>query len=522
MKGFVWLVGNDQNPPIFLEFRSSKAFIVATVTAATFVDIFLYGIVVPVLPFALTSRAGIDPGEVQTWISVLLAVYGAALLAASPVCGWYADRSSSRRSSLLVGLLMLAGATVLLTVGSSIGVFIAGRILQGISAAVVWVAGLALLCDTVKTEELGYYMGYIGMAMSLAILAAPLLGGVVFDRGGYYDVFAMAYGLLGIDIVMRLALIEKKIAVRWLNQEDSSEASGASAEEGEVATDLVRPAIEEESAAATAQPEITCEKNISDHPVHACGKPLDQQQQTLPVVDEEEKRDWLSRLPPIFTLLTSRRLDAALFGCLVQAALLTSFDSILPIYVRDLFHWNSIGAGLIFLPLTLPSFAGPVIGWASDKYGCRWLGTAGFILAILPLVLLRLVDHDSIRQKVLLCALLSIIGITLTMILVPLMAEISYAVEAKAAKRPPGFFGKGGAYAQAYGLFNASFAGGSMAGPLLAGLIKDHAGWGTATLVLGCVSAFSAIPIVIWGGGSILKERKRKREVTGENGNSGV
>lgn len=146
----------------------------------------------------------------------------------------------------------------------------------------------------------------------------------------------------------------------------------------------------------------------------------------------------------------------------MQAALLTSFDSILPLYVAKIFGWNSLGAGLVFLPLTIPSFSAPVIGWLADKYGPRWLGTAGFILAVPPLILLRLVDHDGIRQKVLLCGLLAIIGITLNCILVPLMAEITYAVEAKAANRAPGFFGKGGAYAQAYGLFNMAFAGGSM------------------------------------------------------------
>lgn len=497
VKMFAWLNGDDATPPIFLEFRSSKAFIVSTVAAAVFTDIFLYGIVVPVLPFALTSRAGIEADDVQTWISILLAVYGAALLVASPICGWYADRSSSRRLSLLMGLLMLAGSTVLLTVGSSIAVFVAGRILQGFSAAVVWVVGLALLSDTVDTKELGYYMGYVGIAMSMAILAAPLLGGVVFEKGGYYDVFAMAYGLLGIDIVLRLALIEKKIAARWKKEDDGAEVEVNEKDSVQPETGLKDAPSSKEEAAEPAR--ASSFETAADAGEEQAPSP-------------PAKKDWKSRLPPIFTLLASRRLDAALFGCLIQAALLTSFDSILPLYVRDIFGWDSIGAGLIFLPLTLPSFASPVIGWLADKYGPRWLGTAGFILAIPPLILLRLVEHDGIGQKVLLCALLAIIGVTLNLILVPMMAEITYAVEAKAANRPPGYFGKGGAYAQAYGLFNMSFAGGSMAGPLLAGLVRQQAGWGTTTLVLGCLSAFTAVPTLLWGGGSIFKQRKAKRD----------
>lgn len=315
----------------------------------------------------------------------------------------------------------------------------------------------------------------------------------------------MAYALLGIDIVLRLALIEKKVAVKWLTKDVSSEEKQGVADA--VPPDTALTSKEVKDVAARAATPDNQDQNL-DQPV---------------LQDGVVKRSWGDRLPPVITLLASRRLDAALFGCLVQAALLTSFDSILPLYVQDIFHWDSIGAGLIFLPLTLPSFAGPVIGYLADKHGTRWLGTAGFILAIPPLVLLRLVDHDNIRQKVLLCGLLFIIGITLNLILVPLMAEITYAVEAKAAKRPPGYFGKGGAYAQAYGLFNMSFAGGSMAGPLLAGLIRAHSGWGTTTLVLGCVSAVSAIPTLIWGGGSIFKERrlkKQKRELDAGNGDA--
>lgn len=98
---------------------------------------FLYGIIVPVIPFALQSRSHVSWDRVQYWVSVLVAIYGAALLAFSPVCGWLADRGASRRSPLLFGLFALLGSTVMLNVGSSVGVLVAGRILQGASAAVV-------------------------------------------------------------------------------------------------------------------------------------------------------------------------------------------------------------------------------------------------------------------------------------------------------------------------------------------------------------------------------------------------
>lgn len=98
---------------------------------------FLYGIIVPVVPFALESRVGIPPSQTQSWVSILLAAYGAALLVLSPLAGWYADRSSSRRWPLLIGLLALGGATVMLCLARTIALLVVGRVLQGFSAAVV-------------------------------------------------------------------------------------------------------------------------------------------------------------------------------------------------------------------------------------------------------------------------------------------------------------------------------------------------------------------------------------------------
>lgn len=85
---FSWISGSGSTPPLFLEFRSSRTFIIVTVSTAIFTDIFVYGIIVPLLPFALKSRAGIASDVTQKWISIFLAVYGAGLLIAAPVCGW--------------------------------------------------------------------------------------------------------------------------------------------------------------------------------------------------------------------------------------------------------------------------------------------------------------------------------------------------------------------------------------------------------------------------------------------------
>lgn len=451
-------------PPFLLKTRSSNAFILSAICIAVFTDVFLYGIIVPVIPFALSSRAGIPDNEVQHWVSVLLAVYGAALLVGSPLAGWYADHSTSRRAPLLIGLSALAGATVMLCLARTVALLIVGRVLQGLSAAIVWVVGCALLVDTVGQADVGQTMGYVSLSMSLAYLVAPLLGGIVYERAGYYPVFYMAFGIIVLDILLRLLLVEKKIALLWAEPEERNVAVGT----GYGTTAAQEPGEE----------------------------------------PEEKPRNRYTRFPPVISLLTSKRLLAALWGCTVQASLMTAFDSVVPLFVEQTFHWGSIGAGLIFLALVIPAFIAPLVGYIADSQGPRWLVVAGFILALPFWVLLRLVTTDTINQKVLFCALLALIGVCLIIAMTPLMAEITYVVEAK-EKKQPGIFGKQGAYAQAYGLFVGAFAAGSMIGPLWAGLVNQYAGWGTMAWTLGLFSVTGAVPALIWTGGLITEKNAK-------------
>ena len=405
-------------------------------------------------------------------------------------CGWFADKSPSRRLPLLIGLLALAGSTVMLCVGSSITVLVLGRVFQGFSAAIVWCVGLALLVDTVGQKEVGKVMGYVSISITLATLVAPLLGGVVYARAGYYAVFGMAFGLLALDIVFRAVMIEKKIAQKWLDSERTTLQDNVSGRKAE------------EPQPAKPQFAIPIHSNFQESIEEDHGF-CDQATQATHLNNTSIAR----RFPPILRLLGSRRILAALWAILVQAGLLSAFDTVLPLYLNQIFGWNSLGAGLIFLPIIIPNVVAPFIGILADKYGPRWLMAGGLLLATPFYVLLRLVTYDDIRQKVLLCALLALIGVTLTLTITPILAEIAYVIEAK-EKKEPGIYGEKGAYAQAYGLFNTAFAAGTLIGPIWAGFVLQKAGWGTMSWTLGLLSGISAVPVFIWTGGLFTRRNK--------------
>ena len=153
---------DHKHRPPGLVWRSNTFFIISTVAVGLFTDLFLYGLVVPILPFMLEQRVGVPEDEVQGHVSGLLAAYAGASVLFSPVAGIIADKTSARQLPFLAGLLSLLMATILLWVGANEPVFAIARVLQGISAAVVWTIGLALCLDTVGPENLGKTIGSVG------------------------------------------------------------------------------------------------------------------------------------------------------------------------------------------------------------------------------------------------------------------------------------------------------------------------------------------------------------------------
>jgi hypothetical protein len=67
-------------------------FILATIGIALFTDLFLYGLLVPVLPFLLEDRIGIPDSQIQSYTSGLLAAYAGSSVLTSPIAGVIADR----------------------------------------------------------------------------------------------------------------------------------------------------------------------------------------------------------------------------------------------------------------------------------------------------------------------------------------------------------------------------------------------------------------------------------------------
>jgi MFS family permease len=485
------MFGSSNKQPIGLRWRSNTYFIIATVAVGLFTDLFLYGLIVPVLPFMLRERVGIPQQEVQSYVSGMLAAYAGSSVICSVPAGWVADRTQARQVPFLLGLAALLGATILLAFGETVAVLVLARVLQGMSGAVVWTVGLAMVLDTVGAENLGKVIGSIFSFISVGELAAPVLGGVLYKKTGYAGVFGLGSAILAIDFVMRLLLIEKKVAARYdesMAQSAMNPRDHATRDSGDEGMDASEPDEEEPLLSKNHEEEF--------------------------VIPEGSKNRLVKSLPILYCL-SDPRLLVALLLAFVQATLLATFDATIPLEAEELFQFDSLKSGLLFIALDIPYLIlGPVAGWAVDRYGTKPAAVLGFGYLVPTLVFLRLPAENLVRQPtqniILYCAILALNGIGMAIIGSPSIVEASSVVQ-KYDKANPSFFGANGPYAQLYGFNSLVFSAGLTVGPILSGTLRDTIGYGNMNAVLGSIALVTAGLSFAYVGGrpGVLSSKKR-------------
>ena len=175
-------------------------------------------------------------------------------------------------------------------------------------------------------------MGYVAIAYTSGLLVAPLVGGVIYGNAGYFAVYALSFALIGLDAVCRLIIIEKSQAQKWTGTLDVPLESIGEGQSSKTNDDLPVPVRR------------SGESHHSNLPSEA--------------VTLRKK----SKVPPMLLLLKSRRLLTAWWATFAAGVIYASFDTTLPLFVHRVFGWNSTGGGLIFLTVSVPSFAGPIVG----------------------------------------------------------------------------------------------------------------------------------------------------------------
>ena len=240
------------------------------------------------------------------------------------------------------------------------------------------------------------------------------------------------------------------------------------------------------------------------------GEETDEETTLLPKKDEETyqlpstENKVLQNLP-ILRCLANPRLLVALLVAFVQATLLATFDATIPTEAEQLFDFDTLKSGLLFIALDIPYLLlGPIAGWAVDKYGPKPAAVIGFAYLVPTLILLRLPTDHLVPSRstniILYCGLLSLNGIGMAVIGSPSIVEASDVVQ-KYDKANPGRFGDNGPYAQLYGFNSVVFSAGLTVGPLLSGALRDHAGYAVMNVVVAAIAGVTAVLSFMYIGG---------------------
>ena len=140
-----------------------------------------------------------DLGASFTDLQWVLSGYSLVLAVFQLTAGSLADLFGRRRL-FVIGVCLFTVASALCTLASSSGLLIAARALQGLGAAVMFPASLALLAQEFEGEARARAIGIWGAVIGLAFAAGPLVGGVLVDAIGWQAIFALGV-VLGLPTI---------------------------------------------------------------------------------------------------------------------------------------------------------------------------------------------------------------------------------------------------------------------------------------------------------------------------------
>ncbi|KAF2209012.1 hypothetical protein CERZMDRAFT_107259 [Cercospora zeae-maydis SCOH1-5] len=445
-------------PASHSSWRTSQTLLIFTSTLGLFTENFLYAFVVPILPYMIERRLRLDPAYTQRFTAELLVILGLISIPAAPIIGHFADKTTNRKGPLLLSLLGCTVGTLLVASTISIWLVYAGRILQGVAGTGAWIISFAMLAESAGTKHTGKILGLANSFVTGGIITGPAVSGVLLEWLGYWAAWSVPLGLLFIDLVARLAMVDVRP-----DQEAKLDVSGT-------ATPTEEPAVGEGSP--LLQPASPTNEEIVEKPA----------------------RGFYS------VILSYPGAWAAMANVVAFGVIMSAFDATLPLHLRDVFGWGPAPTGSLFLGLQIPAMlTAPLIGWLRDRIGLRWPTSIGWVITA-PLLWFTGIPGksnflgvgDGVAGERAFVA--TIVGIGLTMSLMRgagafQLTSLLYELKAQ----DPNMFGPGGGSSRMFSLTEISFNVGLLVGPILCAAITDAVGYYYTACTLAIVSLLTGL-----------------------------
>ena len=414
------------------------------------------------LTVALPSLRDFFDADLAT-VQWVLNGYVLALAALTLIGGALADVYGKARV-LKYGCLGFGAASAACIVSPSIEWLIAARVVQGISAALVTPASLALIGATYPKEERNSAIGIWAAASALTTAGGPVLGGWLTEDFGWQYVFAInpPLALIVIGLLAIYAPAEQHEQRRF----DFAGAAILALALAAIAWALSQIGPQRAGVSDTVTVAGSAVSGLGMFAAYAAWERVSSNPMTPP---------WLlgNRAFVVLNVAT----------LLVYTGLAVMFF-LLPFDLIDRRHLTPTEAGLAFLPFTLGiGLLSQPLGALADRIGARYMLIAGPLGAALAFMLLALGEGAAFLPGVLLP--MTLLGISFAILVPPLTTSVLSSL----AESEEGL---------ASGVNNAVSRVAQLAGiALAAGLAFYTAGYAATLAVAAVLSVAAAVVIAI-------------------------
>jgi len=377
-------------------------------------------------------------------------------------------------------------------------ILVIARVLQGMSAAVVWTVGLVLVQDTVGRERLGTVLGGIFGFISVGNLISPVLGGIVYDRAGDKAVFGLGLGILVVDLVLRIVMIEKSVAEKW-------RVLSVDGDGDHTVEECLDPTISERSPLLAQSPILN-----EGHDVNSNGEDQEDNTGSSKYVLPSTLPIYLPT-PLLYMFFTSPRILMSTLTTLLQSILVSLNDTTIPLHALDLFGFTPLHSGLLFIPLLTPLLVlGPLIGYIVDRSGTKLASAIGFLYLSIPVFLLglpRAAGKDEIAKY---ATILFFCGIGSSAVSAVSLVEGS-DVAARYHEANPGVFGEQGPFVLLFAWNSVVLNAGFALGPMVAVWLIEPLGYGGMNACMAVVCVVVGVLCFFFMGESRMEREKWKK-----------
>jgi EmrB/QacA subfamily drug resistance transporter len=301
--------------------------------------------------------------EVQWVINAFLLPLSALLL-----LGGAAGDLYGRRKLLIWGILIFTAASLLCALAPSLNLFLAGRALQGLGAAMLMPNSLAILGNSFSGEHRGRAIGTWAAAGAISGAVAPLLGGWLVDAVGWPSIF-----LLNVPI----ALGSIYLAFRYVPESRNADRP---------APDWLGATLATLGLGALTWGLTVWSASADFSTMAVAGIGAGTLLMLLFLLVEHKRPDHAMMPLSVFSSLSFSGLT--IFTFLLYGAL-GGLMVLMPYALIEAAGYSALAAGSALLPLPIViGIASPFMGRLAERIGPRWpltLGplvvTAGFLLA---------------------------------------------------------------------------------------------------------------------------------------------